>query len=450
MRLSALSSLFAVLLAFGAVGSVFAAEARRIPVPNLGFEEALTHWDIRERITPMSTAVAEAARTGTLGLRIVDDDSARGSSAETQGFIVTPGLRYRATFWARADHAIAGAYLHFHRLGDNQRLPDPAVTIIAATDGGWREFTFEAVAPAAVGVAVLEFHSFNKSVGQLDIDDIVIEELPALATTSTALPAAAAPLFVALSTPPRPAATTGPLVVVKLDDVNTSPSGWLSDKWRRVGDFSAQQKIKLSFGVITRSLEDPKPDYVTWLHTMRDSGWIEFWFHAYDHATHVGPDGRPRSEFADRDPAELKRRFELSQALAVKHLGAPFTVFGPPGGGETAHVNADTLDAVQADPNLRVILYPSPIDALGSALQARGKVRVLDRVWQINIEQPLFVPNYEKFVQGYQQFAAGRSYLVIERIIDFLRTQGAQFVTATELAQHLASTPPPSLAGITP
>lgn len=461
-----LRALLAPLFLFTLSAAARADEPRPLAVPNLGFEEALTHWDVRERIIPMSTAVAEAARSGGLGLRIVDEDTQRGSSAETQGFIVTPGYLYRATFWARSERAIAAAYLHFHRMGDNQRLPDPAVRVISGTGDEWQEFMVEAVAPADAGLGVLEFHSFNKSVGQVDVDDIVIVEMSAVVTSSAAA-AATAPALAAAAAPVRTSGafasvpvgvaagkSAAPYVVVKLDDVNTSPSGWLSDKWRRVGDFAAQRQIRLSLGVITRSLETPKPEYLAWLRAMRDSGWIEFWFHAYDHATHVGADGRPRSEFADRDPAELKRRFDLSQELAVQHLGAPFVAFGPPGGGETAHVNADTLRAVEEDPNLRVILYPSPIDEIGEALEARGKVRVLDRVWQVNIEQPLFKPNYEKFVQGYERYAPGRDYLVIqghpnrwdderfaefERIIDFLVSQGARFVGAAELGERLAN-----------
>lgn len=257
-------------------------------------------------------------------------------------------------------------------------------------------------------------------------------------------------------TPPSvPVFGLRPVIVIKLDDVKPSPSGWLSEKWFNLSAYAAERRIKMGLGVICRDLlETPQTRTLNWLHATRDDGWIEFWLHAYDHTTHTGGDGVVYSEFVGRPREELKRRIDLCQSLAVARLGAPFRVFGPPGGGSTAHVNSDLLDVLYEDPHLRGILYPTPQDALGAALQARGEVMVMDRVWPVNIEQPLFVPNLATFITQYRFYAPSRRYFVLQghpanwddarfaefgRILDFLVSENAVFLHPSELAALLAA-----------
>lgn len=245
-------------------------------------------------------------------------------------------------------------------------------------------------------------------------------------------------------------------VVLKLDDVRTNDSGYLSARWRRVGDLALERKLKVSLGVIADSLENPKPDYVNWLKNLQTSGLVEFWFHGYDHGVRpVGDKQAP--EFSARSYEEQKALFDKSQALALAVLGAPFRTYGPPGGGNlhpTAEDMRATARVLADDPAMKVWLYPKPHDELSRSLPASGKVVVLDRVWAVNIEQPLFLPNAAKFIEGYEKHAAGRRYFVLQghpnkwddarwaefvKIIDYLQANKIPTVLPAELAASLAA-----------
>lgn len=243
-------------------------------------------------------------------------------------------------------------------------------------------------------------------------------------------------------------------VVFKLDDVRTNDRGYLSDRWRRLGALARERNIKLSLGVIADSLEGDKPAYFDWLREMHDSGLIELWFHGYDHGVRtVGDQEAP--EFTARSYEEQKERFAKSQELAKRKLGFAFQAYGPPGGGKLAASEADrdaTARVLAEDPDMKVWIYPSPMDALGKSLNDEGKITVLDRVWQVNIEQPLFLPNSEKFIAGYNKHAANRRYFVIQghpakwddarwaeflKIVDYVVQNKIPTLTPSELAASL-------------
>lgn len=253
---------------------------------------------------------------------------------------------------------------------------------------------------------------------------------------------------------PAPAPTHIVPVVFKLDDVRTNQSGHLSDRWRRLGVLARERNIKLSFGVIADSIEGNKPAYFAWLREMHASGLVELWFHGYDHGVRAVGD-KEAPEFTARTYEEQKERFEKSQELARQKIGFTFQTFGPPGGGNLPATDADrdaTVRVLSEDPAMKVWLYPAPMDARGQALHDTGKVTVLDRVWQVNIEQPLFLPNAEKFIAGYNKFAAGRRYFVIQghpakwddarwaeflKIVDYVTQNKIPTLTPSELAASL-------------
>lgn len=245
-------------------------------------------------------------------------------------------------------------------------------------------------------------------------------------------------------------------VVFKLDDVRTNDSGHLSERWRRLLPLVREKKIKLSLGVIANSLESAKPAYISWLRDMHDTGLVEFWFHGYDHGVRAVGD-KDAAEFTALTYEEQKDRFIKSQILAQDKLGFTFQTYGPPGGGKLSPSDADldaTARVLTADPSMKVWLYPSPMDARGQALTDAGKITVLDRVWAVNIEHPLFVPNPEKFIAGYNKYAAKRRYFILQghankwddarwaeflKIIDYVIQNKIPTLTPTELAAALKS-----------
>jgi peptidoglycan/xylan/chitin deacetylase (PgdA/CDA1 family) len=250
-------------------------------------------------------------------------------------------------------------------------------------------------------------------------------------------------------------------IVFKLDDVRTNDSGYLSERWRRLLPLVQERKIKLSLGVIADSLENAKPAYISWLKEMHATGLVEFWFHGYDHGVRQVGD-QEAAEFTALTYEEQKARFDKSQKLAQEKLGFTFQTYGPPGGGKMKISDADldaTARVLTDDPSMKVWLYPSPIDARGEKLNATGKVTVLDRVWAVNLEQPLFVPNPEKFIAGYNKYAAGRRYFILQghankwdeprwaeflKIVDYVTQNKIPTMLPTELAASLSHTTPDS------
>ncbi len=422
----------------------------RLPLANPGFEQGLAGWTVSENVTSMSRAEALAAHEGKAGLRITDADPVNGSSITSVPLPVVPGRHYRLTFWARSlDQSVScGVYLCF-RDSLGKTLAGAATSDVSRSGNtAWDQIEITALAPAGSLMVEIWIHSYGKTVGSWDLDDFILEDSdasggaapPASVARSVVTTAAALP---SLPDPPIP-------VILKVDDLISTGAGGVPERWKRITDFAIERKIKLSIGVIANSLEGEKPLYFAWIKSLQATGLFEFWFHGYDHRTRR-ENGKDPIEFAGQPYEEQKRRFDLSQKLATEKLGVPFHTFGPPGGGNVAPSDADldaTVRVMADDPEMKWWLYPKPLDERGSRLQAAGKVRILDRVWAVNIENPLFVPNSTKFIEGYARYAKGRSFYVAQghpaqwddarwpefvKLVDFLQENRIPVVTPSEL-----------------
>jgi len=69
--------------------------ATTLPLANPGFEEEYASWDGEKT---MSLILPEAARTGNLGLRVVDNSTTAGSELRQTGLAVKPKLTYAVQF----------------------------------------------------------------------------------------------------------------------------------------------------------------------------------------------------------------------------------------------------------------------------------------------------------------------------------------------------------------
>jgi len=210
------------------------------------------------------------------------------------------------------------------------------------------------------------------------------------------------------------------------------------------------------------SFEKDLPQICQWVKDKKAGGLFNFWLHGYDHASHV-VDGKLATEFAFRDYADQKHRFDRSKELAKQRFGFAFHAFGPPGaGGLPPGVPANTPPAFQSQPigdatfkcmeedaDLKVVMYPAPIDKAAIAEIAKGKQTILRRVFAVNIESPTFVANYPEFINGYAH-NRGQDYFVLQghptqwddkrfenftQIVNFLIDQKAEFVTPEDLIQ---------------
>ena len=416
------------------------------PLPNPGFEAGTNQWSIADQ---NSRVLSEAARSGTGGLRVGKPDYyPSGASVFSSKFAVTPGQKISLSFWARATAANCGAYLWFF---DKNGRPDgsPKGCGIKDSKGAWSEYSLEATTPAESIEVGIWVHTYAGASGEVDLDDF---SLGGFAADAVALPPPASrakkqETVVNVKPEDIPARKQPPLIVLKFDDVKQFKGGDVHGRWKRLADYLEKKQIKGGFGVLCETLNEATPQYVQWFADRRKAGFIEFWFHGYDHATHT-VEGVKFNEFNKRSYEEQKERTAKSQALAKEKLGFAFTAFGPPGGVGSGSFDANTLRVMAEDPDIKVMMYPQPFDTIGREYDSSGKLKILDRVWSVNLESAVGVPGFQAFLNGYAANPE-REYFVLqghpaswddarfaefERIIDFLVSQKAVFMTPSELA----------------
>ncbi|HQL86475.1 MAG: hypothetical protein GX574_07925 [Lentisphaerae bacterium] len=152
--------------------------ATTLPLANPGFEEEYASWDGEKT---MSLILPEAARTGNLGLRVVDNSTTAGSELRQTGLAVKPESTHALQFWARCEKAhTVGVYLIFlDEQGKHLNRVDLRNEIYLALpkQPEWRQFTLVAKAPAAAKTVTVRIHSFNAAIGVADLDDFTLLEL---------------------------------------------------------------------------------------------------------------------------------------------------------------------------------------------------------------------------------------------------------------------------------
>jgi peptidoglycan/xylan/chitin deacetylase (PgdA/CDA1 family) len=221
------------------------------------------------------------------------------------------------------------------------------------------------------------------------------------------------------------------VVLLKLDDVvqYRKPPAPVSPRWQRVTDFLAQQHLKVGFGIICESLEQPSPAYVKWIQDLQQSGQIEFWCHGY-HMKNASEPG----EFEQGTAEEQAAIFRKCEKLAQDKLGFPLPAFGPHWSGTTEATDA----ALETVPEIKIWLY-------GPAKPKHFTRLSLERV--MALENPTFVPDPAKFKPFYERNGAKQKVLVLQghpdqwddqrwagflEIIEFLKSKGAKFSTPSE------------------
>lgn len=415
------------------------------PLPNSGFEEGDAHWAIRD---DASQVVADAAHNGRLGLRVGKAEYyPSGASVFSPRFAVAAGQQITVTFRARATGSIGGVYVWPYD-ASGKLVGSAPICPIQNSGGEWKEYSKAATMSEGATTVALWIHTYGGATGTIDLDDFALSGLAADAVAIPQPPSRARSEAVANVAPDSiPSRKTPPVIVLKFDDVKQMPNGDAHARWKRLADYLETKRVKGGFGVLCETLSEATPRYVDWFAERRKAGFVEFWFHGYDHKTHE-IDGERYNEFNKRSYEDQKARVARSQALAREKLGFAFTAFGPPGGVGSASLDDNTLRVMAEDPDIAVVMYPKPFDAIGREYDAAGKLTVLDRVWAVNLESAVGVPDFQRFLNGYAQ-NLDREYFVLqghpaawddarfaqfERIVDFLVAQDAVFMAPTEYA----------------
>lgn len=148
-------------------------------VVNGDFEQGLTDWTLRDD-RGMSEAMPEAARTGSLGLRITDADPGRGSSAESLAVEAMPGNTYEVSFWARTVSGTGGVQVAVRFFDEKRKsLQKKPRSVVVRPSGQWEQFTVTAKAPENTVAFVVWIHSLNADEVTMDLDDFAVREVAA-------------------------------------------------------------------------------------------------------------------------------------------------------------------------------------------------------------------------------------------------------------------------------
>lgn len=228
------------------------------------------------------------------------------------------------------------------------------------------------------------------------------------------------------------------IVILKADDLTHGRSGDLPEQWRAFLAYARDAGLHVGIGVIGRSLETGSPQYRTAAREIAADARFEIWNHGYDHLLdQVRPDGTRYSEFSGTSLEEQITHLRRTQDLARAVLDVTPRAFGAPGNA----IDENTARALAAVPELDIWLYGRPT----------ASKLVLDR--RMEIEVPIFEPDYERFVETYLpdvpvltlQIHPGAwdSQRLAEfgRIIEFLRSREAAFLTPSEYAALAAGQP---------
>jgi len=439
-------------IAFAAVLLLFWLE--RLPAENMlensGFETGLEGWSVEPAEASAVTVTPEAVSMGKMGLRIKGGERVRLSTPTVP---VKAGEIYCAVFWGRMGGTKPGLYANLVFTGEDGK-EIPAIN----TKGFWpgtsvkngqafERYVMQAAAPEGATEVKIVLNSRGAGDDYNDVDDFSIERLTPEAAERKPLPPPipVEPLLAEIASDPT-RGKAPPLIVLKLDDLKDA-NGKVHPRWQQIADFIKTQNIKAGIGIIAQFLDGDKPEFFQWIKDRQATDNIEFWFHAWDHGGHEVY-GVKANEFEKRPFEEQQKRFADAQRLAREKLGFPFTTFGPPGGGGRALFDENTVKVMREDPDMTAWLYPQPMDDAGRALEAEGKVAVLERVWCVNLEAYVGHPRFDTFLEGYAH-NRGRPFFVLQghpagygedrmaevtKIVEFLKSQGAVFVTPRECA----------------
>jgi peptidoglycan/xylan/chitin deacetylase (PgdA/CDA1 family) len=392
---------------------------------NLGFEKGLEGWTDKEALA-MSRATPEAARSGKQGLRIEDNDPKLGSALLSPQIAITPNASYGLSFWAKTGVKNgAGVWVRYY--DPNRKTIDIPLTVVSALEnasGEWTQYKTTVMPPDNAAFLAFWVHTYSAAQGSFDFDDFRVEAAgqPVKASEPGELPA--------------PVARKSPAyIVIKVDDL-VAQNGGVHPMWNRFVAWTAERNIKSSIGIIANSLENASPAYLQWIKDQHATGRVEFWNHGYDHKE-WDEGGKKVQEFKGVPYEQQKQHLQRSNALAREKLGFAFRAFGAPFNA----TDENTAKALAEENDIQTWLY-------GDAKNPGGKL-VLERVGDVNIEYPTFVPDAHKFAMGYNRHPE-RDLFVIQghpaqwteerfaqfaQIVDFLTKAGAVFVTPSEYAR---------------
>ncbi|MBN8709018.1 MAG: carbohydrate binding domain-containing protein [Verrucomicrobia bacterium] len=153
--------------------------AEELALVNPGFEQNTEGWRASGEDTKnnLSSAQAEAAHSGQLGLRVEQGDGGPGSWMESSKLEVQPGKSYRLSFWARShNQSGAGVWLIF-KDESGKKIDVPAeqgAKQITQGAGAWTEYTMDFTPPQGAASVTFAVHCYSQRPCLADFDDFSV------------------------------------------------------------------------------------------------------------------------------------------------------------------------------------------------------------------------------------------------------------------------------------
>lgn len=229
------------------------------------------------------------------------------------------------------------------------------------------------------------------------------------------------------------------VIILKTDDMCATAPGKgpvISARWQKIIDFLEARKMRATIGIMGFSLEGDNQPYFDYLKELNKKGSIEFWNHGYMNRKASDPKG----EFEGGSVEAQKASLEKTQKLAKEKLGIELKAFGPHWSG----TDAITDKALEAIPEIKFRLFYAPKDPKASTKFTFER--------SVNLENPTFVPDFEKFKNIYEKSGLKKEYIVMqghpnqwddkrfagfEAIIDYLTKKGCVFMTFSEYYESI-------------
>jgi hypothetical protein len=218
------------------------------------------------------------------------------------------------------------------------------------------------------------------------------------------------------------------IIILKADDFV------FSEKCERFITYVENKKIKVSLGVVGKELNSDS--LCDWIKLLSTNNNIEFWNHGLTHDC----DDQGISEFKGSSYEYQLAHLKETQRLFKDKFGITVHTFGAP----CNAIDENTSQAL-ADIEEIKIWYYGKIDSVKLSLARKG-----------NIEFPIMHPNYNEFIERYNQDRLDQyDYLALqihphfwddkgleefEKIIDFLEQKEVVFMTPYEYYQSVTET----------
>lgn len=256
-------------------------------------------------------------------------------------------------------------------------------------------------------------------------------------------------LLLAMLVPLVAGEATGPLVMLKLDDLvrhGKKPESTVSPRWQKCADFLRAEGVKANFGIICETLDGDCPGYVAWLKELVKDQRIELWNHGWygsypkDQAT-----ATRLGEFLGANADEQQVLLERSLKLVQDKVGVAMVAYGPHASPLVGADAAAAYAALAKIPQYKLVFYYAP-----PAGTTTDKV-VVPRLMEL--EKPLFVPNADNVRTSFETKGRKLPLIILQghpnqwddprfdqfaTVVRYLKEQGCRFVTASEYLATLA------------